>query len=69
MKGLRWDYNGEEERLGVRKWVLEYLKNIDVVLFNCEFVGVIIVVVKFFWCRWEVVIFGYFCILDGCFFD
>ncbi|KAK1778526.1 hypothetical protein QBC45DRAFT_328143, partial [Copromyces sp. CBS 386.78] len=51
IKGPRIDYNREEINIkGVRKYVLEYLINIDKILFNVELAGGIIVITKSNWC-------------------
>jgi len=46
VKGLRYNYRGEEVELGLRRYVVKYLVNINVVLVNCKLAGVTIAPVK-----------------------
>ena len=46
IKGLRYNYKGEEVELGLRRYVVKYLVNIDAVLVNCKLARATIASVK-----------------------
>jgi hypothetical protein len=65
IKGPRHDYNGHLVRPGLRRYIVEHLKNIDAVLLNAELAGATIAAVKSQWCQPKAVLLGYLCTPNG----
>lgn len=65
VKGPTTTYDEEETLPGVRRYVLEHLKNLDQVLLACELAGLTIASEKSQWCKRKTIITGYLCGTDG----
>ena len=65
IKGSTTIYDGEEIKSGLRHFIIEYIQNIDKILINYEFIGVIIVNKKSQWCQESITIVGYICDPEG----
>ena len=46
IKGPSINYNKEEVKYSICRYIIKYLQNIDKVLVNCELVGVTVSVIK-----------------------
>jgi hypothetical protein len=61
VKGPTSDYDGEEIRPGLRRYIIEHLQNLDKVLVNVELSGCTVHATKSQWCCAQAVILGYLC--------
>ncbi len=66
VKGPKTKYNNEELALGIRRYVLEHIQNLDNVLADLEPAGVTIAGVKSQFCQAGLKIVGYICDADSC---
>jgi hypothetical protein len=65
IEGPREDYDGEEVELGIRRYILEYIQNINKTLCEIKRAGVIVSGAKTQWCKPGVKIIGFMCNLEG----
>ena len=59
VKGLQTVYNGEESLLGVRRYILEYIIQLDGVLVDLERARYIILGVKSYFYKDKIIVVGY----------
>lgn len=67
VKGPKTKYNNKEVVPGIRRYILEYIQNLDKVLTDLEKAGVIIARAKCQFCRAGLKIVGYICDSNGCY--
>ena len=53
-------YNGEESLLGMRRYILEHIVWLDKVLADLEWAGYMILGVKSYFCKDEIIVVSYY---------
>ncbi len=66
VKGRKTRYNNKEVALGIRRYILEHIQNLDAVFVNLEGAGVAIFGTKSQFCRARIKIVGFIFDANGC---